>query len=171
MERLELHSIMESNAEWLRGEYNGVRANLRRANLRWANLSGANMRWADLSEADLSGADLSGADLSESNLSGSNLSESNLRWADLCGADLRWANLSGANLRWADRNGIKQTRVPLQIINGEFPTLIWDSHVEIGCSIWTFEEFASLNIDSRAVSFATGKPLIDAAISYHKSRA
>ena len=57
-------------------EENGLRAdlrwaNLRGADLRWANLSGANMRWADLRWANMRWADLSGADLN--------------------GADLRWA--------------------------------------------------------------------------------
>ena len=55
-----------------------ARGNGLRANLRGANLSEAYLRGADLSEANLRGADLS--------------------WADLSGANLYMANLRGANL-------------------------------------------------------------------------
>ena len=58
-EKIELHR------KWLRGESDGVKADLRRA-----DLSGADLRRADLSDADLSDADLSGADLRRADLSG-----------------------------------------------------------------------------------------------------
>ena len=90
-EKIELHR------KWLRGESDGVKADLRRADLRRADLSGA-----DLSGADLSGADLSGADLRRADLSGADL-----RRADLSGADLSGADLSGADLSGADLSGAK----------------------------------------------------------------
>jgi hypothetical protein len=76
-----IREALDAHAAWLRGEKDGLRANLSGANLSGANLSGAN-----LSRANLSGANLSGANLSRANLSG----------ADLSGADLSRANLSGA---------------------------------------------------------------------------
>jgi len=66
---------LDEHAKWLRGESDGVRANLRRANLSGANLSWANLNGADLREANLSGADLREADLREANLSGANLAQ------------------------------------------------------------------------------------------------
>ncbi len=120
-EKIELHR------KWLRGESDGVKADLRRADLsgadlRRADLSGADLRRADLSDADLSGADLSGADLRRADLSGADLSGADLRRADLrradlsdadlsdadlSGADLSGADLSGADLRRADLSGAK----------------------------------------------------------------
>ena len=52
---MNIKDILDKHAAWLRGEPEGVKA--------------------DLSGADLSGADLSGADLSGANLSGANLSK------------------------------------------------------------------------------------------------
>lgn len=76
MKKIELHR------KWLRGESDGVKANL--------------------SGADLSGANLSGADLSYANLSYANLSYADLSYADLSGADLSYADLIGADLIGAD---------------------------------------------------------------------
>ena len=50
---LELRGILEKHSLWLAGDPNGVRANLREADLSEANLYGANLRKADLSEANL----------------------------------------------------------------------------------------------------------------------
>ena len=91
MKREDIVEILRLHGMYLRNESGGVRANISRADLRWANLSGANLSWANLSGADLSEADLSWADLSEADLSWANLSEANLREANL-----REANLSGA---------------------------------------------------------------------------
>ena len=73
---LELKDILEKHSLWLREDSNGVRANLRKADLSWTYLSGA----------DLSEADLRGVDLSEANLSGTNLYGVYPREADLDGA-------------------------------------------------------------------------------------
>ena len=127
MKQTELNEILRKHKLWLDGDKNGSKADLSKANLRWADLSGvnlskANLRWADLSGVNLSEADLRWADLRWADLSGVNLRWANLRWADLSEADLRWADLrwadlseadlseadlseadlSGANLRWAD---------------------------------------------------------------------
>ena len=120
--RDELNEILRKHNLWIKGDFNGERADLygadlreadlREANLSWADLRGANLSWADLREADLRGANLYGADLREANLREANLSwadlreadlyEANLSWADLRGANLRGANLYGADLRGAD---------------------------------------------------------------------
>ena len=67
--------ILDKHAAWLRGEPEGVKADLPGANLSKANLSGANLSKANLSGANLSKANLSKANLSGANLSGADLSE------------------------------------------------------------------------------------------------
>ena len=81
MKKEKLDEILSLHKKWLSGAPDGVRANLR----------GADLSVADLCEANLRGADLSGANLCGANLYG----------ADLYGADLSEANLSGANLSGA----------------------------------------------------------------------
>ena len=90
--------ILDKHAAWLRGEPEGVKADLSKAGLSGANLSKANLPAADLPAADLSKANLAGADLSGADLSGADLSKANLYEADLSGADLSGANLVGADL-------------------------------------------------------------------------
>ena len=103
----ELRNIIDLHKKWLRNETDGVRANLRGADLRWANLHGADLRLADFSKANLRLADLRLADFSKANLRGANLreadlSEADLHGADLRGADLHWADLHKADLHWAN---------------------------------------------------------------------
>ena len=103
----ELKIVLEKHARWLRNEPNGIRADLRGADLHEANLSRAKLCGADLREAKLCGADLYGADLCEADICGAdlheaNLSRANLSRADLYGADLYGANLYGANLYGTD---------------------------------------------------------------------
>ena len=100
-EKIELHR------KWLRGESDGVKADLRRADLSGADLRRADLSGADLRRADLSDADLSDANLSDANLSGADLRRADLSDADLSDADLSDANLSDANLSGADLSGAK----------------------------------------------------------------
>ena len=51
MTKAELDWILALHAKWLRGEKDGVRANLSAANLSYANLSSADLRYANLSAA------------------------------------------------------------------------------------------------------------------------
>ena len=90
--------ILDKHAAWLRGEPEGVKADLTGANLTGANLPGANLSEANLSGAHLFGANLTGADLSGADLFEANLSGADLFEANLSGADLSEANLFGANL-------------------------------------------------------------------------
>ena len=79
--RDELNEILRKHNLWLKGDFNGARADLYRAELRGANLNGADLRGANLNGADLYRAELRGADLNG---------------ADLYGADLYGADLNGA---------------------------------------------------------------------------
>ena len=101
MNQTYLNNVLELHRLWLKGDKDGVKANLRYANLRGTDLSGA-----DLSGADLRYANLRGADLRYANLRGADLRYANLRGADLRGADLRGADLRGANLYGANLRGV-----------------------------------------------------------------
>jgi len=59
----ELQEVLRLHRLWLDDEPEGVRADLRGADLRWANLHGANLRGANLIEANLRGANLIEANL------------------------------------------------------------------------------------------------------------
>ena len=145
-EVLRLHNL------WLAGDPAGERADLSLADLSRANLSWANLSWADLSWADLSRANLSGANLSGANLPG--------------------ANLSRANLSGAKREGFELLhRPPIQVSGGEYPALVFPTHVEIGCRTWSLEAFKALEGDAEAAHFDAGKALILAAIAYLEASA
>ena len=58
---MNIKDILDKHAAWLRGEPEGVKADLTGANLSKANLTGADLSKADLSEANLSWANLSKA--------------------------------------------------------------------------------------------------------------
>lgn len=53
-----IKDILKKHKDWLEGESDGERADLRDANLRDANLRGANLQDADLQDADLQDANL-----------------------------------------------------------------------------------------------------------------
>ena len=122
--------------------------------------------------ADLSLADLSRANLSGANLPGANLSGANLSLADLSRANLSWANLSWADLSGAKREGFELLhRPPIQVSGGEYPALVFPTHVEIGCRTWSLEAFKALEGDAEAAHFDAGKALILAAIAYLEASA
>ena len=75
---MNIKDILDKHAAWLRGEPEGVKADLTGANLTGADLSGANLVGGNLSRTHLPGADLSKANLSKANLSGANLSGADL---------------------------------------------------------------------------------------------
>ena len=106
----DLNKILELHEKWLNNDEDGVRADLRGANLSYSDLSGANLRGAtlfraNLTKTNLKGVNLYGASLVGTNLSGATLVEANLRRANLVGADLEGADLSGANLEGANLEG------------------------------------------------------------------
>jgi uncharacterized protein YjbI with pentapeptide repeats len=121
----------------------------------------------DLSRANLSRANLSRADLSRANLSRANLSRADLSGADLSRANLSRADLSRANLSRAKRKGFELLRrPPIQVLGGEYPALVFPTHVEVGCRTWSLEAFKALEDDVDAAHFDAGKALILAAIAY-----
>ena len=95
------------------------------------------------SKADLQGAYLQGA-----YLKGADLQGAYLRWADLRGADLQGAYLRGADLRGARiSDGITITKEPIQISGLEWPVIIWDAHMQIGCEFHSHEEWRGFSDD------------------------
>ena len=90
----ELALKLTLHLKWLNGDCDGVRLNLRNA-----DLNNANLRFADLNNADLRNADLNNADLRFADLNNADLSNADLRFAYLSNADLNNANLSNADLR------------------------------------------------------------------------
>ena len=71
--KIYLKTVLDLHVKWLRGETDGVRANLRGANLWGADLRSANLWGADLGSANLRSANLGSADLRGANLVGANL--------------------------------------------------------------------------------------------------
>jgi uncharacterized protein YjbI with pentapeptide repeats len=118
-----------------------------------AYLSGADLSGEDLSGADLSGVNLSGTNLSGTNLSGANLSGANLYGADLSGADLSGANLSRADLSKVNLSGtiygvdIPLSHVPLRFYDTRYSVLVMDTHIKIGCKIFSHTEWEQFTDD------------------------
>ncbi len=103
----ELAAILEEHALWLDSDGSeGMRADLRLAELPKAELPGARLREADLHGANLDLANLQNADLRHADLSGSNLRNANLQ-----GANLRKANVRGANLARARLSGANVSKL------------------------------------------------------------
>ncbi len=104
----QLKEILEEHQWWIESDGKEgkkailFRANLQKANLRFANLQEADLCVVNFREANLTVANLQKADLFDANLQEANLSGANLQEADLREANLQQANLSGANLREAD---------------------------------------------------------------------
>lgn len=112
-------TVFERRAEERKAweEAQGLRLNLRHADLAGTVLTQVRLQRADLSFADLTGASLWGAKLGDPDLTGADLAGANLRRAvlrgvDMLGADLTgaflWnADMLGANLSFADLRGAK----------------------------------------------------------------
>ena len=101
----DIKKIIEKHAEWIKGNEEGVMADLSHLCLEDADLRYVDLRWAYLSSANLRSANLYGANLSSANLSSANLSSANLSSANLSSAYLSSANLSSANLDNVKYNG------------------------------------------------------------------
>ena len=134
---MNIKDILDKHAAWLRGEPEGVKADLTGANLTGADLTGANLTGADLSKANLSGAHLSWAKLLRTNLSKANLSKANLFEANLSGANLVGGNLSRTHLPGADLSKAHLSKANLSGANLSgadlsealnIDTLSWDSN-------------------------------------------
>ena len=77
---------------------------------------------------------------------GANLADADLAGANLVGAYLADANLAGADLAGAKwRHGIVLKRTPIQLYNLDngWRVTILDEHMEIGCELHSFDEWAA----------------------------
>ena len=90
MTQEELKSVLELHKKWLNNEADGVRADLR-----GADLFGVDMHEADLREADMGGVDLRGANMRGTILCCSDMYGANMRETLLYGADIYGANMRG----------------------------------------------------------------------------
>jgi len=138
--------------------HNSVAKTLREAVARGANLYGANLDGADLRGADLYGA--------------------SLRGASLRGASLRGANLYGAHLRGADLDGEILTRNPVFVQGLEWPAIITEGYMRIGCQRHThaaWKKFSTRRIglmDNRAPElWAAWKDPLLAMCAAHAAKA
>ena len=96
--------LLEGAETWKkwRLKHPNKRANLFRADLRWANLPDTDLRQLNLNEVDFYGANLYRA-----NLEGANLNRANFEKANLREANLKSVNLIQGNLSRADMLGVK----------------------------------------------------------------
>ena len=83
IDETELNEIISNHKLWLMDESNGIRADLRHVDLKYANLYGDDLRYANLHGANLYGAYIEGANLGYANLRNANLGDANLRHTDL----------------------------------------------------------------------------------------
>lgn len=112
------NSIFEIKKQYIIGQRDFQKVQLRRANLRGFNLTSTDFRGADLSyanlrEVNLSYADLRGCYLNEANLIGANLTGANLEETYLIKAYLTRANLDGAILTKSYLTGAFLTKANL----------------------------------------------------------
>ena len=117
IDEAKLNKILSNHKLWLTDKPNGIRADLKGADLRGACLSDADLRSADLESANLWDADLKCANLEGANLGCADLSGADLRSADLKGAYLKGANLSDVNFGCADLSGANLWDADLKYAN------------------------------------------------------
>ena len=99
----------------------------------------------NLRRADLHGANLHGADLRRADLRRANLCNANLHGANLCNADLHGANLCNADLREANFNNEKLKSNPIFIHGLNWPIIITNKYLLIGCQRHLFTEWQAFN--------------------------
>lgn len=102
----ELREVLSLHTKWLRGEENGVRADLswtdlNNRDLTYVNLSYASLDYAILENSDLSGSKLIHTSFYHANLKNANLSYAILNRTNFLDACLACANLEGAYVFYA----------------------------------------------------------------------
>ena len=145
------------------------RVDLRHADLRKLDLSRLNLAYINLADANLSESVFYETNLAFANFAYANLCEVNLAWAKLFGANFYCANLTDANIAWSDLHMANITDAQygyatfknglLQLYGKEWPILIFDRHIKIGCELhetcewekFTDDEIADMDDD--ALSF------------------
>lgn len=144
IDETELNEIISNHKLWLMDESNGIRADLRHVDLKYANFYGDDLRYADLSGADLYGAYIEGANLGHANLYGANLYGANLRNTNLSDANLSGANLGCADLSDADLNGANLRDANLGCADLGYADL---SDADLSCaSLWSTDLSCVKNI-------------------------
>lgn len=98
----ELETILDLHAKWLRGESDGVRAELRDVDLSHNNLSSKDLREVCLENVILEESSLLKVNLSHAILKYVNLQAANLAYAKFDSATLFKVNLKYANIRHAN---------------------------------------------------------------------
>lgn len=121
--------MLELHKKWLLGEYEGIRADFTRVDLKGENFKGAELTKAIFNGADLRGANFSGAnlhmaDFRDSNLSGADFRDSNISGANFSGATLRIANLSKVNAYETKFTGADLGKATLSFANLQFSRLV-----------------------------------------------
>lgn len=125
------------------------------ANLRYANFSQANLRSANFSRANLYGANLREAYLRNVSIVNIDLSYVNLTSADLTNAQLSNVNLHyaytlNANFKGAILDREKLTKSPIQIHHLDWPVLITEGYMRIGCQRHTHKEWENFSDEAIA---------------------
>lgn len=154
--RSDLSRANMTNAEM--SDANLACATLDNAVLAYATLARANMARASLIAANFTDASLAGANLVEASLSRASLIATNLARANLDRVNWSCANLADAYMvdaKWG--NDITLTRAPIQISNipNGWPVTILDEHMQIGCELHTYEDWAAF--DDRRILEMSGK--------------
>ena len=88
---------------------------------------------------------INSTNLRSADLHGANLHGADLRRADLCNADLHGANLCNADLREANFNNEKLKSNPIFIHGLNWPIIITNKYLLIGCQRHLFTEWQAFN--------------------------
>ncbi len=131
-------------------------ASLIGARLVGARLDGASLIGARLDGASLIGARLDGARLVGARLDGASLVGARLDGASLVGARLVGARLVGASLKDVQiRHDVKIQRAPLVLSGLDYPVVVFDEHMQIGCEFHTLADWT--NFDDRRITQMDGR--------------
>ncbi|MDA5192780.1 pentapeptide repeat-containing protein [Govanella unica] len=138
-----------------------ARANFAYADLCATDFTGVDCTAADFTNVNATVSDFSLAKLTHAICTNANFRGSCMPGADFCGADLNGANLNRTDLTHASfvradltgtnfaetkwRDGVIINRRPLQLAGLEFPVIIFDDHMEIGCELHSIGDWAAFD--------------------------
>lgn len=137
MNQKELDNIINQHLLWLKGDSDGVRADLRFKDLRGLNLKGKCLVQANLGSVDMTGMDLERTDFDYANLyrakmndtclNGTKFNFANMENCDLRDASMKRSELRGCNLRHANLNRVNLKGSDIRHVvgnNSEIKTLL-----------------------------------------------
>lgn len=130
-----LDAVIEKHRLWLKGDSEGVRADLSHRDLSELSLAGAQLHRVNMEEANLRDANLQNACLQHANLRRAILRNADLQGANLVGANLQHANLWKANIRNTFLWGTKGNRREIKSIFcfEEYSVVYTHDYLWIGC--------------------------------------